>query len=313
MKKTIFALLVFGCFLYLVNEFNPFGIKFFGEDSMYVKTEIKAETIKKERKHLPVTSKTYFAMGKRSMRNGNMKLAITYFSKAIQMDPLFAEAYQERALAKDRIGDYNGSKKDYETYMIIMDRRNKQQNDKVRYALKKLLAGVNPKLAENRYDEAVLDYSNIISSYPKYPEGYIARADANVILKKYEDALADYNKALSLTNYPSIPLYLKTAEIQYQLKKYKDAIGNYIQIVRLDPGYDYPYYKLIGSFIFLEDFEKALDNLNKYISCSEDKNIQTNDYNDWNTILNKYTNNDITIRDLKTKLKSLRFVQYKMP
>lgn len=313
MKKIIFVLLVFGCFLYLVNELNPFEIKFFGEDSLYVKKEIKAETIKKERKHLPATAKTYFAMGRRSMKAGKIKLAISYFSKAIQLDPLFPEAYKERALAKDKLGDYTGSKKDYETYMLINERKNRQQNDKIRYALKKLLAGVNPKLAEKRYDEAVVDYTNIISSYPKYPEGYIARADVNTILKKHEDALADYNKALSLTNYPSIPLYLKTAEIQYQLKKYKDAIGNYIQIVRLDPDYDYPYYKLTGSFILTENFEKALDNLKKYINCSEDKNIQTSDFNEWNTILNKYTNNDLNIRDLKTNLKSLKFVQYKMP
>ena len=53
--------------------------------------------------------------------------------------------------------------------------------------------------------------------------------------------------------------------------------------------------------------------LKKYINCSEDKNIQTSDFNEWNTILNKYTNNDLNIRDLKTNLKSLKFVQYKMP
>lgn len=312
MKKLIFVLLVFGCFLYLVNELNPVGIKFFGEESLYIKKELKAENIKKERKARPITAKTYFAMGRRSMKNGKFKLAITYFSKAIQMEPLFAEAYQERALAKDKIQDYTGAKKDYETYMLILEKRNKQQNDKTRNELIKKINDVNKKLAEKKYDEAVVDFSNIISSYPKYPEGYIARADTNVLLNKQADALADYNKAISLTNFPSIPLYLKAADIQYSLKKYNDAIGNYNQILRLDPEYEYPYYKLTGAFIFIENFEKALDNLKKYISFSEDKNIQTNDFNDWNNILNKYTA-DPTIRDLKTNLKGLRFVQYKMP
>ena len=312
MKKIIFVLFVFGCFLYLVNELNPVGIKFFGEESLYIKKELKAEKIKKEGKARPVTAKTYFAMGKRSMKSGKFKLAITYFSKAIQMEPLFAEAYQERALAKDKLQDYTGAKKDYETYMIILDRRNKQQNDKIRNELIKQINDVNKKLADKKYDEAVVDFSNIISSYPKYPEGYTARADTNVLLNKYADALADYNKALSLTNIPSIPLYLKTADIQYTLKKYNDAAGNYIQILRLDPEYEYPYYKLVGAYIFTENFEKALDNLKKYISCSEDKNIQSNDYNEWIVVLNKYTS-DPNIRDLKSTLKSLRVVQYKMP
>ena len=53
--------------------------------------------------------------------------------------------------------------------------------------------------------------------------------------------------------------------------------------------------------------------MKKYINCSEDKNIQTNDFNAWDTILNKYANNDLTIRDLKNNLKSLKFVKYKMP
>ncbi|WP_372519026.1 tetratricopeptide repeat protein [Candidatus Ruminimicrobiellum ovillum] len=312
MKKIIFVLLVFGGFLYLVNEFNPVGIKFFGEDSLYIKKELKAEKIRKEGRARPVTAKTYFAMGKRSMKNGKYKLAITYFSKAIQMEPLFAEAYQERALAKDKLQDYTGAKKDYETYMLILDKRNKQQNDKIRNELIKKINEVNKKLNDKMYDEAVVDFSNIISSYPKYPEGYIARADTNVLLKKYNEALTDYNKALSLTNIPSIPLYLKAADMQYTLKKYNDAAGNYIQILRLDPEYEYPYYKLTGAYIFIENFEKALDNLKKYIAYSEDKNIQINDFNDWDTILNKYTT-DPVIRDLKTNLKSLRIVQYKMP
>ena len=133
--------------------------------------------------------------------------------------------------------------------MLILEKRNKQQNDKTRNELIKKINDVNKKLAEKKYDEAVVDFSNIISSYPKYPEGYIARADTNVLLNKQADALADYNKAISLTNFPSIPLYLKAADIQYNLKKYNDAIGNYNQILRLDPEYEYRSWGLKDMFM----------------------------------------------------------------
>ena len=311
MKKIILTLLVFGCFLFAFEYIDPLdmGLKFLEDDYLYTTQEIVVDKTKKNG-GAGLTAKDYFIMGQKCMQKGKMKLAIEYFTKAIKLDPVFYDAYKERALAKDKIQDYTGAKKDYETYMKLRDRLNIAQIEKEKRMLKNRLILANRKVADKKYDEAVVDFTNIINAYPKFPDGYIARADTYVLLNKNDEALKDYNKALAITNVPNITLYLKTAETAYKLKKYSEAINNYIQIVRLSPNYEYAHYKMIGAYIFIEKFDKALTSLNKYVNCSREKNIQTSDYNEWDKILSKYSN-DADIRNLKSQLKSLKFVQTK--
>lgn len=312
MKKIILVLLVFGCFLFAFEYFDPLdmGLKFLEDDYLYTTREVVVDKTKKNLASSGLTAKDYFILGQKAMQNGKMKSAIEYFTKAIKLDPVFYDAYKERALAKDKIQDYTGAKKDYETYMKLRDRLNLAQIEKEKRMLKNRIILANRKVADKKYDEAVIDFTNIINAYPKFPDGYIARADTYILLNKNAEALKDYNKALAITNVPNITLYLKTAETAYKLKKYSEAVNNYIQIIRLSPNYEYAHYKMVGSYIFMEKFDKALDSLNKYINYSKGKNIQTSDYNEWDKILNKYDNNT-DIRDLKSKLKSLKFVQIK--
>ncbi|MBR3655450.1 MAG: tetratricopeptide repeat protein [Elusimicrobia bacterium] len=312
MKKIIFTLFVFGCFLFAFEYCDPLdmGIKFLEDDSLYATKEVVVAKTRKGDARSGLSAKELFALGQQCMQKGKYKLAIDYFTKAIKLDPVFYNAYKERALAKDKIQDYTGSKKDYETYMKLRDRLNIAQIEKEKRMLKNRIILANRKVADKKYDEAVVDFTNIISAYPKFPDGYIARADTYVLLNKNAEALKDYNKALAINDVPNITLYLKTAETAYKLKKYSEAINNYIQIVRLSPNYEYAHYKMVGAYIFIEKFDKALTSLNKYISCSREKNIQTSDYNEWDKILNKYSNNT-DIRDLKSQLKSLKFVQTK--
>lgn len=312
MKKIILALLVFGCFLFAFEYFDPLemGVKFLEDDYLYATREVVVDKTKKNSLANQLTAKDYFAMGQKCMQKGKYKLAIEYFTKAIKLDPVFYDAYKERALAKDKIQDYTGAKKDYETYMKLRDRLNSAQIEKEKRMLRNNLILANRKVADKKYEEAIVDFTNIINSYPKHPDGYIARADTYVLLNKYAEALKDYNKALAITNVPNITLYLKTGETAYKLKKYSEAINNYIQIVRLSPNYEYAHYKMVGAYIFIEKFDKALDSLKKYVNYSREKNIQTSDYNEWEKVLNKYEN-DTNIRDLKSQLKSLKFVQTK--
>ena len=312
MKKIIFTLLVFGGFLFAFEYCDPLdmGLKFIEDDYLYASKEVIVDKTKKTDGKTGLTAQELFVLGKQCMQKGKYKLAIEYFTRAIKLDPVFYNAYKERALAKDRIQDYTGSKKDYETYMKLVDRLNQAEIEKTKRMIRNRIILANRKVSDKKYDEAVLDFTNIINSYPKYPDGYIGRADTYVLMNKNAEALKDYNKALAINDVPNITLYLKTAETAYKLKKYSEALNNYIQIIRLSPNYEYAHYKMIGSYIFIEKFDKALDSLKKYVSCSREKNIQTSDFNEWDKILNKYSN-DTNIRDLKSQLKSLKFVQAK--
>lgn len=307
MKKVIFLILLVVLFLYLFNLYNPFDIKLFNEDDSYTK-EFTVEKAKKsvQKKEKTPTARDYFLKGKENLKTHNYKGAILNFSKAIELDSNYIEAYKERALAKDKIDDFDGSKKDYEQYLLILEQQNQKENEEIQQELLKLIEGAQNKANNKQYNEAIVELSNIIYSYPKHPAGYIARADIYFTMKKYKQALDDYQKALSLSN-KNLSLYLKLANTKYELELYKDAIQDYIYILNSNSNYEYAYYKLIGAYIFTEDFNKALKILEDYINISKTKNINTKDYDKWLNVLNKYTENE-TIRDIKSNLKKLKFV-----
>ena len=300
MKKIILLILLLCVGIYLFDLYNPFDIKLFNDEKEVV-VETKKPVAKKS-----LTAKDFFLKGKENLKSNNYKMAILNFSRTLELDPNYVEAYQERALAKDKSGDFEGSKKDYEQYIILLEQRNKKENNEVQKELLNLIENANKKVNTKQYDEAIVELSDIIYSYPKHPDGYIARADIYVITKKYKQAFDDYQKALSLGNNTFV-LYLKLANTKYELGLYKDAIRDYLYILNQNSNYEYAYYKLIGAYIFTEDFNNALKILNSYINISSSKSIKATDYDKWISILNKYTENE-TIRDLKSELKKLKFV-----
>lgn len=311
MKKLLFLFLLLILFVFLFNFYKPFNINIFNKFEKEKDTSIKKEFVlpNKKTKQTKKTSQQYFSMGEKDLENNNFKVAIINFSKAIELDPKYAEAYQKRAFAKDQIEDFTGSKEDYAQYMILHEQQNKEEYEEVKYELKTLVNQIKEKIKNKRYDEAITDSTNLINSYPAYPNGYIVRADTYFAMQKYKQSLGDYKKALSLySENKNVNLYFKLANTEYMLKLYKDSISNYLQVVNLKPNYEYAYYKLIGAYIFVEDFNNALNILRKYKKISKTKKIHVTDYSNWAAIINKYTENE-TIRDLKKELKELTFIQ----
>lgn len=307
-KQLIFLIFLIVLFVYVFNSYNPFGIKIFGNTKpVYVKEEpvVNKEKIKKD--NIKITPQTYFLRGKENLKNNNIKQAISNFSKAINLDPNYYEAYKERALAKDKLGDLNGAQKDFEQYMILLEEFNKEKNEKVYYEMTQSIKEGYSLLYEEKSDEAIYYFTNLLDTYAYYPDVYVARGDTYFVMTKYEQALSDYKKAISLGN-KTIIIYLKLANTKYELAKYKDCIEDYLYVLKLDPDYEYAHYKLIGAYIFIEDFNNALKSLNNYINSSYSKQIRVSDYSKWNDILNKYTENETT-RDIKNNLKNLKFVK----
>ena len=60
-----------------------------------------------------MTAKEYFEKGLEAGNNGNHKAAIEYFSKAIELEPKYAEAYFNRGNAKFKLSNYTGAIEDF--------------------------------------------------------------------------------------------------------------------------------------------------------------------------------------------------------
>jgi tetratricopeptide (TPR) repeat protein len=61
----------------------------------------------------------YFNKGVERMNSGNYQGAITYYTKAIEIDPQYASAYSNRGIAKAYLKDYQGSIADFNTALEI--------------------------------------------------------------------------------------------------------------------------------------------------------------------------------------------------
>ena len=116
---------------------------------------------------------------------GQTDKAIKYYCKAIDLNPLFAEAFCNRGVAKSHLGNKKGAIKDYDKATELNPEYAKAYNNR---------GSVKADLGDK--EEAIKDYDKAIELNPKYAEAYNNRGNMKFDLGNYEEAIRDYNKAL---------------------------------------------------------------------------------------------------------------------
>ncbi|MBQ9359023.1 MAG: tetratricopeptide repeat protein, partial [Abditibacteriota bacterium] len=176
--------------------------------------------------------------------------AILDYSTAIDLNKAFADAYYNRAVAKNKIGDTEGAKEDM-----------------------KRAGELNPKYAVNSYvkraglsvySKQVTDYSKAISENPNNQSPYLARAIAYRKLGNIAGALQDCNTALKLNDRDS-ECYLVRGEVQFYARNYDEAINDFSKSLSLRHDAITLYFRSIakrrkGDYAgAIQDQAKALD------------------------------------------------------
>jgi len=135
----------------------------------------------------PKYADAYYNRGIAYKRKGNLDQAIADYSKAIELDPKLATAYNNRGIAYRAKGNLDQAIADY-TKAIELDPKNATayNNRGIVYAEQK------------KYDQAIADFSKAIELDPKYAFAYNNRGNAYSDQKKYDQAIADYSKAIEL-------------------------------------------------------------------------------------------------------------------
>ena len=57
---------------------------------------------------------TFYSLGSNRFDVGDMQNAIKYFSQAIKIDPYYCEAYYERGIVRDELGEKQGAIADFQ-------------------------------------------------------------------------------------------------------------------------------------------------------------------------------------------------------
>ena len=153
------------------------------------------------------TTEGLFYQGNAKSFSGKYEEAIEYYSKAIALNPQFANAYNNRGNAKYSLGENEEAIKDYNQAIELNPQHASAYNNR---GIAKSSLGDD--------DEAIQDYDKAIELNPKFVEAYCNLGVSKSSLGKYEEAIKDYNKAIELD-----PQY---AEAYYNRGLAKEQLGD---------------------------------------------------------------------------------------
>jgi tetratricopeptide (TPR) repeat protein len=259
----------------------------------------------------PKTAKDYYMSGTIKVKRGMYVNAVADYDKAIKLDPYYAEAYNARALTKDKINDFNGAVVDYEK---AIQTRNIKGN-KTQLAGDADIKNVTFHMQQGKikidlydYDGADKDFTKAINIIPSYGPAYIARGDARLKSEKYYDALSDYNRAMKFWPKLTYDSLRKIGNLEMHFENYDKAVEAYRNVVDYDKNNVDSRYKLTDVLIMSGNFSDALNSIRVFYLISKDPYVYSSDYHRWNIAINKYSQ-DSTANELKSKINKLKIIR----
>ncbi|HMG72273.1 MAG TPA: tetratricopeptide repeat protein [Pyrinomonadaceae bacterium] len=191
--------------------------------------------------------------------------AIQHFTKAIELKPDYAAAYDHRGMNCRRKGDSDQAFADYNKAI-----------------------GLDPQLAhtylnrgdiyyeEKEYDQALIDYNKAIQVNPQYATAYYKRgrfyasafyrSGKDKDVADYDRAIRDFTKAIKFN--PRYAAAYKSRAFAYKYEKhYNQALADYDKLIELSPQ-DAEAYLNRGYCTHRDDFEKTILDYNKAIELN---------------------------------------------
>ena len=110
--------------------------------------------------------------------------AVVYFTKAIELNPKFRDAYYKRAIEKGYLQDFRGALIDYNKVIVL------NPNEAEPY-----IKRGDTKSALSDYQGAIADYSKAIKIDPKNAGAYYDRGDVKLMVGIHEGGCLDLSKA----------------------------------------------------------------------------------------------------------------------
>lgn len=196
----------------------------------------------------PGEAMVYKSRAKVNFDKGDLPQAIVDISKAIELNPVFYDAIQDRSTLYYKVGNYEACKKDLAVlqqqnpndislilYLGYCETKLKNYSKAITYFDEILAKDSLRKEAYNNLGfcyyslgdntKALKNINKALQIDPRYPEGYDKRAQIWISTSDYKRALEDLNKALSFNPFLSTSLNNR-AIVFMQLKQFNDALGD---------------------------------------------------------------------------------------
>ncbi len=227
---------------------------------------------------------TYIRQGQSKYAAKDFDGAIADFSQVLTLNPKFAAAFNNRAMARQAKGDFDGAIDDF-TQAISID----PQLAEVYFSRG------NTKSIKGDLDGAMADFTQAISIDPRIEGAYFQRGNARSAKGDFDGAIADFTQVVTVN--PSQAIAYANRGFAKQAKKdLQGAIDDYTQAIALDPKIAATYYIRglakqargeDGSAVL--DFNQALDLDPKMAGAYFNRGNAKNTINDLDGAIADYT------------------------
>jgi tetratricopeptide (TPR) repeat protein len=136
---------------------------------------------------LPVHADEAMEYFNRGQKGSIIRKKIEFFTKALELDPKLAAAYEQRGLLYYFQGKYDKVIQDYQTYLDLAPEKAE--------AYRMLGLGY---LKNGDYEPAITHFTRAIELEPQHPAAYAYRAEANLLSGNDEGAIRDSTAAVEL-------------------------------------------------------------------------------------------------------------------
>jgi tetratricopeptide (TPR) repeat protein len=138
-----------------------------------------------------------------------------------------------------------------------------------------------------KYEEAIADYDKAIELNPNLADAWGSRGDAKVNLQRYEEALADYDKAVELN--PNLDrAWGARGFAKRNLQRYEEAITDYDKAIELNPNLTEVWGGRGDANVNLQRYEEAIADYDKAIKLNPNLAEVWGGRGDANVILQRY-------------------------
>ena len=185
--------------------------------------------------------------------------AIDHYTKAMELNPEYAEAYYSRGSTYLKINEIPEAIQDFSKTIEL-----------------------NPEYAEAYYSrgkaydtkgeipEAIQDYNKTIELNPEYTEAYYSRGSTYLKINEIPEAIQDYNKAIELNE--NVEAYYSRGSTYLNTDEIPEAIQDYNKAIELNENVE-AYYSRGTAYDAKGDIDEAIQDYNKAIELNENAEV----------------------------------------
>lgn len=168
----------------------------------------------------------FYLLGRAALKAGNHNGAVTNFTKALDRNDRYADAYLGRGMSKWWLQDYLGAISDYDKAIRLNPKCGGYYCNRGQ-----------AKLSLKMIPEALSDYTKAIELDPQNAQAYYNRGTLKFLcLSNSTDAVMDFTKAIDLHNDShEEDIFYWRGNARLELKDYAGAVADYTKAIQLNP------------------------------------------------------------------------------